>query len=67
MARFLVDRLLQSIVVILVLSFVIYAMIGLMPGDPIDLMVNSDPDMTSADGPAHSGQISPLAWIGLAG
>lgn len=49
MARFLVDRLLQSIVVILVLSFVIYAMIGLMPGDPIDLMITANPDFTSED------------------
>lgn len=49
MARFLIDRMLQSIVVILVLSFTIYAMIGLMPGDPIDLMITANPDFTSED------------------
>jgi len=49
MVRFLVDRTLQSILVILLLSFVIYAMIGLMPGDPIDLMITANPDFTSED------------------
>ncbi|MEK9724906.1 MAG: ABC transporter permease [Rhodospirillaceae bacterium] len=49
MARFLVRRLIQSMVVIAVMSFVIYALIGLMPGDPIDLMIAADPKMTPAD------------------
>lgn len=49
MVRFLIDRLLQSTLVILFLSFVIYAMIGLMPGDPIDLMITANPDFTSED------------------
>ncbi len=49
MARFLLSRLLQSIVVLAVMSFVIYALIGLMPGDPVDLMISADPNMTSAD------------------
>src|SRR5579862_8207326 len=31
------------------MSFVIYALIGLMPGDPIDLMRQADPRMTAAD------------------
>jgi peptide/nickel transport system permease protein len=31
------------------MSFVIYALIGLMPGDPVDLMISADPKMTSAD------------------
>ena len=31
------------------MSFVIYGLIGLMPGDPIDLMINSDPKLTPAD------------------
>ena len=42
-------RLLQSLLVLVIMSFVIYALIGLMPGDPIDLMISSDPNMTSAD------------------
>lgn len=47
--RFLIGRVLQSAVVLLVMSFVVYALIGLMPGDPIDLMISSDPRMTSED------------------
>lgn len=31
------------------MSFVIYGLIGLMPGDPIDLMISADPDLTPAD------------------
>ena len=31
------------------MSFVIYLLLGLMPGDPIDIMASGDPDMTSAD------------------
>ena len=31
------------------MSFIIYSLIGLMPGDPIDIMVQSDPDLTPAD------------------
>jgi len=35
--------------VLAVMSFVIYALIGLMPGDPIDVMIASDPHLTAAD------------------
>jgi peptide/nickel transport system permease protein len=31
------------------MSFVIYALIGLMPGDPIDLMISANPQLTPAD------------------
>jgi peptide/nickel transport system permease protein len=49
MARYLSDRLLQSAVTLLVLSFATYGLIGLMPGDPVDLMIAADPRMTSED------------------
>lgn len=49
MIRFLSIRLLQSLLVILVMSALIYGLIGLMPGDPIDLMVAGNPHLTSAD------------------
>jgi peptide/nickel transport system permease protein len=49
MRRFLISRLAQSLVVLALMSFVIYALIGLMPGDPIDLMISADPMMTPAD------------------
>ncbi|MBV1905696.1 MAG: ABC transporter permease [Pseudomonadales bacterium] len=49
MSRFIAWRLLQGLLVLFIMSFVIYALIGLMPGDPIDLMISSDPNMTAAD------------------
>src|SRR3546814_85982 len=49
MARYLTLRLFESVVVLAVMSFLIYALIGLMPGDPIDLMIASNPKLTPAD------------------
>ena len=49
MARFLLHRLWQSLLVLAVMSFVIYGLMGLMPGDPIDLMISSNPHVTSED------------------
>jgi peptide/nickel transport system permease protein len=49
MTRFILQRLAETIVVLLVMSFVIYGLIGLMPGDPIDLMLTADPKLTVAD------------------
>jgi peptide/nickel transport system permease protein len=49
MIQFTAWRLLQSLLVIAVMSFVIYALIGLMPGDPVDQMIAADPRLTSAD------------------
>lgn len=50
MSRFVLSRLAQSALVLAIMSFVIYGLIGLMPGDPIDLMISSDPMMTPEDG-----------------
>jgi len=49
MARFIAVRLAQVSAVLAVMSFIIYALIGLMPGDPIDLMLTADPHLTAAD------------------
>ncbi|MGO4706889.1 ABC transporter permease [Microvirga sp. 2MCAF38] len=49
MSTYLLRRLLGMVAVLFVMSFVIYGLIGLMPGDPIDLMVMSNPGMTAAD------------------
>jgi peptide/nickel transport system permease protein len=49
MTRFILLRLAQAACVLALMSFVIYALIGLMPGDPIDLMITADPHLTSAD------------------
>ncbi len=74
MTRFVATRLMESALVLLIMSFVIYALIGLMPGDPIDLMIKSDPKLTPADAErlrAVYGLDQPLmarylAWLGAA-
>jgi len=35
--------------VLALMSFVIYLLLGLMPGDPIDIMASGDPDITTED------------------
>jgi peptide/nickel transport system permease protein len=49
MIRFTAVRLVEIAAMLVLMSFVIYALIGLMPGDPIDLMLGADPHLTSAD------------------
>ncbi|MGQ0662905.1 MAG: ABC transporter permease [Pseudomonadota bacterium] len=49
MIRYLVDRALQGLIVLVMMSFAIYTLIGLMPGDPIDLMISANPKLTAAD------------------
>ncbi|MGD9614552.1 MAG: ABC transporter permease [Alphaproteobacteria bacterium] len=49
MIRFAAIRLVEIAVLLAVMSFVIYALIGLMPGDPIDLMRSADPRMSAED------------------
>ncbi len=49
MIAFIARRLLGTFVLLLIMSFVIYALIGLMPGDPIDIAINADPNMTPED------------------
>jgi peptide/nickel transport system permease protein len=74
MTRFLAQRLLETAIVLVVMSFVIYGLIGLMPGDPVDLMLASDPSLTAADAArlkAVYGLDRPLierylAWLGNA-
>lgn len=48
-AATLIRRLAQSVVVLLVMSFVVYGLIGLMPGDPIDVMISTLPNVTAED------------------
>lgn len=45
----LLPRLLQAAATLLFLSFLVYGMIGLMPGDPVDLMIAGNPNMTAED------------------
>ncbi|MDF2096503.1 ABC transporter permease [Aquibaculum arenosum] len=49
MSRFLLQRLLESLLVLALMSFLVYLLIGLMPGDPIDIMISGDPNMSAAD------------------
>lgn len=49
MLSFLARRAIQSLVVLVFMSFVVYSLIGLMPGDPVDLMINANPRITAAD------------------
>ncbi|MCW3475623.1 ABC transporter permease [Limobrevibacterium gyesilva] len=46
MTRYILRRILQALLVLLVMSFVIYSLIGLMPGDPLDIMLASNPGAT---------------------
>jgi len=74
MLAYIAQRLIESAVVLLIMSFVIYGLIGLMPGDPIDIMVSSDPNMTPEDAArlrALYGLDRPiferyLSWLGAA-
>jgi len=49
MTRYVASRLLQAFLVLFLMSVAIYGLIGLMPGDPIDVMVSANPDLTPAD------------------
>ena len=48
MLRFILRRTGQALVVLLAMSFVIYGLIGLMPGDPLDQMLASSPGASPA-------------------
>lgn len=48
-ARFAFYRLLQTFVTLIIMSFLVYVLIGLMPGDPVDLMAAGNPHMTPED------------------
>jgi peptide/nickel transport system permease protein len=47
--RFITLRLVEIAGVLILMSFLIYVLIGLMPGDPIDLLRGTDPHLSSAD------------------
>lgn len=49
MLRYVTLRLLQAALVLAGMSFVIYSLMGLMPGDPIDLMIGGNPHLTPTD------------------
>ncbi len=49
MGRYLASRAAEIVITLVIMSFVVYLLIGLMPGDPIDMLVSGNPKMTSED------------------
>lgn len=49
MTTYILRRLIQTLVVIVLLSYVCFYLMTLMPGDPIDIMVSSNPKITAED------------------
>lgn len=49
MLQFIAKRIGQTILAGMVLSFLCYFLLTLMPGDPVDMMASADPSMTAAD------------------
>jgi len=47
--RYFGHRASEAVLLLLLMSFVIYILLGLMPGDPIDIMASGDPDMSTDD------------------
>ena len=46
MTFYILRRLIQTLIVLAVLSFITYGMMGLMPGDPLDIMCSANPRCT---------------------
>ena len=42
-------KLLETLTTLLIMSFLVFTLIGLMPGDPVDLMIAGNPKMTTED------------------
>ncbi|MCH2534554.1 MAG: ABC transporter permease [Bdellovibrionales bacterium] len=49
MFQYIIKRLMQSLLTLLLLSFVCYFVLTLMPGDPVDMMAAGNPNITSED------------------
>lgn len=46
MSAYILRRLLQTVLVVIIMSFVTYALMGLMPGDPLDIACAANPHCT---------------------
>lgn len=49
MINFILRRIVQTLVVIIILSYVCFGLMNLMPGDPVEMMISSNPKITAAD------------------
>lgn len=49
MVNFILRRIVQTLVVIIILSYVCFGLMSLMPGDPVELMISANPKITAED------------------
>ncbi len=49
MTTYILRRLLQTVIVLAILSYLCFGLMTLMPGDPVELMISSNPKITAAD------------------
>jgi len=49
MINFILRRIVQTLIVIVILSYVCFGLMNLMPGDPVELMISSNPKITAND------------------
>jgi peptide/nickel transport system permease protein len=49
MINFILRRIVQTVIVIIILSYVCFGLMNLMPGDPVEMMISSNPKITTAD------------------
>lgn len=49
MTTYITRRLIQTLAVIVILSYVCFYLMTLMPGDPVEIMISSNPKITSED------------------
>ena len=49
MTNYIIRRFLESVLVLFFLSFVVYGLMGLMPGDPLDVACASNPRCSPAN------------------
>lgn len=49
MLTYITRRLIQTVVVIVMLSYVCFSLMALMPGDPVEMMIASNPKITAED------------------
>jgi peptide/nickel transport system permease protein len=49
MLTYILRRIVQTLVVIVILSYVCFGLMNLMPGDPVELMISANPKITSED------------------
>lgn len=49
MTTYILRRLIQTCIVIVILSYVCFFLMTLMPGDPVDMMISSNPKITTED------------------